>query len=82
MCKWQATHGTSRNEYSLDNCISSIKYAQSVNQKFRGHNLCWGNSNPKWLLDGNYNHSEAITILQEHVTTVMQGIKKATGRYI
>lgn len=26
-------------------------------QQFRGHNLCWGNDNPSWLLDGGYNTS-------------------------
>jgi len=74
-CKWAATH-PSRDEYSLSKCVSSFQYAQSKSQQFRGHNLCWGNNNPQWLLDGNFSENELKSILEDHVTSVMKGLEK------
>ena len=34
--------------------------------------VCWGNSNPQWLLNGNWTPAQLQQILQDHITTVMQ----------
>jgi endo-1,4-beta-xylanase len=77
-CKWQATH-PQQGTYSLTKCEESYAYAITANQLFRGHNLCWGNDNPKWLLDGNFTADELRSILTEHITTTMRSIKEAGG---
>lgn len=46
--------------------------ASKSNTAFRGHNLCWGNSNPSWLNDTLLNASALEAVLKNHVTTVMQ----------
>jgi endo-1,4-beta-xylanase len=77
-CKWQATH-PQKDTYTLDNCVAAFKYAQSAKQAFRGHNLCWGNDNPKWLQNGTWTSAEMADQLQKHVTAVMQGVVKEGG---
>lgn len=74
-CKWGATHRKDEATFDLKDCIYSFNYAISSNQKFRGHNLCWGNNNPKWLLNGNYNAEQLSSILETHITTVMKGVR-------
>eukprot|EP01083_Nonionella_stella_P096945 272534_1 len=70
-CKWHAIEP----QYDVFN-FTACDYIQSVaqtnNQTFRGHNLCWNNDNPPWLQNGNWTESELIQILQNHITTVMQ----------
>ena len=73
-CKWAATH-QSRNSYNLTRCIQSFEYAKQKHQEFRGHNLCWGNNNPEWLLDGNWTQTDLQTILEDHVSSVMKGLE-------
>ena len=74
MCKWAATH-QSQDAYNLTKCVQSFEYALSKNQQFRGHNLCWGNDNPKWLTEKNWTQTELQTILEDHVTHVMKGLE-------
>ena len=75
-CKWQATH-PEEGTFTLDQCNASLGYARGTAQAFRGHNLCWGNNNPKWLLDGNFSAADLRGILTEHITTVMRGVQGA-----
>lgn len=37
----------------------------------RGHNLCWHTENPDWLINGHFNSTELIQILEDHITTVV-----------
>jgi endo-1,4-beta-xylanase len=78
-CKWQATHG-SASGVNISACVAAKKYADSVGQQFRGHNLCWGNNNPQWLLRlGQESPPQLRGVLQQHIKTVMQGLVAATG---
>ena len=72
-CKWKFTE-PNYNESTFTQCDYLFNFAQSKNQTFRGHNLCWNkeSSNPSWLINGNYNASQKIEILQNHITNVMQ----------
>ena len=76
MCKWQATH-PQQGLFDLSRCIASFNYSLTANQQFRGHNLCWGNNNPSWLLNGGFKKDELQTILQHHINTVMKGVVSA-----
>ena len=82
VCKWSATE---REEGRVDvgECTTAFAYARSANQSFRGHNLCWGNNNPKWLrqmaASGNGSAAALEHALVSHVTRVMGDVKKAAG---
>jgi len=69
-CKWGKIQRT-RGVFVYDDCETSLQAAEKHNVSFRGHNLCWGNNNPQWLLDGNFNSSELAAILQNYITTVV-----------
>jgi len=80
MCKWAATH-PEQHLFTLQDCNSAYAYARQSGQQFRGHNLCWGSDNPTWLTSkqNKWTQQELLSLLAEHVTRVMQGVKKAAG---
>ena len=78
-CKWHATE-QQRGSFTLGACNAAFEYARSAKQAFRGHNLCWGNDNPAWLETGSFSTFELKSILEEHITSVMQGVKAAAGK--
>ena len=69
-CKWGATH-QSQDSYYLDPCVNHLKRAKANGQKFRGHNLCWGEWNPSWLVNFKGTATELDKILKDHITYVM-----------
>eukprot|EP01084_Bolivina_argentea_P276085 470992_1 len=73
-CKWRATE-PAYNVFNFTDCDYLYNFAISNNQTFRGHNLCWGQYNPSWLVNGNYNSSQLKSILQNHIHTVMAHYK-------
>jgi endo-1,4-beta-xylanase len=75
-CKWAATH-PEQSLYNLSNCNAGFSYARSAEQRFRGHNLCWGNGNPAWLEEGHFDGAQLRQLLEEHITSVMRGVKEA-----
>ena len=77
-CKWQSTHSSPQG-LNLTACVSAKLYADSVEQAFRGHNLCWGNDNPRWLLNADFSADQLRATLREHVTGVMRGVASETG---
>ena len=77
-CKWTATH-PHQEEYNLTNCIKSFNYAHGAGQMFRGHNLCWGKDNPDWLQSGNWTREQLRNLLQDHIKTVIAGVKTSGG---
>jgi len=80
MCKWPATE-KAQGVFSLEECNKAFAYARGASQKFRGHNLCWGNNNPEWLetLAKTASPKELTAVLQAHIIGVMQGVKAASG---
>ena len=77
-CKWGATHKSAAG-LNLTECAAAKRYADSVGQAFRGHNLCWGNDNPAWLLEGKFSADQLRSILQRPVSAVMKGVEELTG---
>lgn len=48
-----------------------VAYAKANGMRVRGHNLVWSQDLPDWLTNGDYNPQQAQSILQEHITTVL-----------
>jgi len=67
--KWDATEPRQGAfDYSQGDAV--VNFANSHGQLIRGHNLCWGQSNPSWLTNGNFNPAQLQQILQNHITNV------------
>ena len=77
-CKWGAIR-PSQDKFNFDSCVDHFKLAIENGQEFRGHNLCWGMWNPKWLEDFSGTADELDAILKEHITTVMQKVRQLAG---
>jgi endo-1,4-beta-xylanase len=67
--KWAATE-PNRNQFTYSQGDSVVNFANSHNQKVRGHNLAWGEGNPSWLTNGNFNASTKQEILKNHISNV------------
>jgi endo-1,4-beta-xylanase len=71
--KWEAIH-PGKNSYNFTDTDVLVNFAEANGMKVRGHTLVWHNQLPNWLTSGNFTRDELITILQDHVKTVV-------GRY-
>lgn len=49
-----------------------VAFAQAHTMVVRGHTLVWHNQVPAWVTSGGYTSPQLSTILQDHITTVMQ----------
>jgi GH35 family endo-1,4-beta-xylanase len=71
----------SRNEYSFGSADALVNIAQNNNMAIRGHCLVWHMQQPAWLSsdgkknDKNWSRTEALSIMKEHINTVMQHFK-------
>jgi len=72
-CKWGAI-AQNRNSFDYSQCDYLSQAAFAAQAVFRGHNLCWGSSNPNWLQNGNFNGQQLDQILTNYITNV-------AGRY-
>jgi endo-1,4-beta-xylanase len=72
--KWQATE-PSQNSFTYSQGDAIVAYAKKANQHVRGHNLCWGESNPTWLTNGGFSGQQLQSILQNHINNVMNHYK-------
>ncbi len=60
-----------QDQYKFCAADQLLAFANANGMKMRGHNLVWGQSNPTWLLNGNFTADQATTILQNHIYTVV-----------
>jgi len=67
-CKWGSTE-PQRGQFAFSQCDTVSNFAKKYNQTFRGHNLCWGQSNPSWL-EG-LSPADKRAALKTHITTVI-----------
>ena len=58
--------------YDFTGADALVAYAQAHTMVTRGHTLVWHNQVPSWVPKGNYTPQQLSTILQDHITTVMQ----------
>lgn len=63
-----------REAYSFSDADYIISFAERNGMKVRGHTLVWHQQLPSWVAQGNYSREEWISILREHIMTVV-------GRY-
>ena len=75
---WQFVH-PSRDRYAFGGIDAVVAFAQQNAMTVFGHTLVWnpsraGPNNPAWLIQGPWTRDEVITILREHITTIV-------GRY-
>ena len=56
---------------------SIVAYAQQLSLPLQVHHLVWGYESvlPSWLKEGNFNRNDLLSILEEHVTTVVSRYK-------
>ena len=76
-CKWGPTE-PQRGVFDFAQCDTVFNATREAKMAFRGHNLCWGNDNPAWLLEGKFSADQLRSILQRHVSTVMKGVAELT----
>lgn len=78
--KWDALE-PSRNEFNYWSADNLVSYAQRNNMKMRGHCLAWHSQLPTWVSsdgkknDKNWSREEALQILKNHITKVVQHYK-------
>ena len=65
-CKWGPTE-PENGQFNFDLCDKIVNYAPTT----RGHNLCWGQGNPKWILDPTLTPQQLATYLIRHVSVVV-----------
>jgi len=70
-CKWGATE-PNKGQFDFTQCDYILNHAQASGQAFRGHNLCWGQSNPSWLTNGGFSPAQKKQLLADHITTVVK----------
>ena len=76
--KWGGLHPNppgSPNEYNFSTGDELVRFAQANGMMVRGHNLLWHASNPVWLTSGGYGSAQLYSILQNHITTVVNHYK-------
>jgi endo-1,4-beta-xylanase len=58
--------------YDFTGADALVAFAQAHTMVVRGHTLVWHNQVPAWVTSGGYTSPQLATILQDHITTVMQ----------
>ncbi len=66
--KWQTVH-PAPDRYDFRRGDALVAFAQAHGQLVRGHNLCWHEANPAWLLQ-TATPQNAAQLLTDHIATV------------
>jgi len=66
--KWLATQ-PEQDRFDFTRADALVAFAESHEQRVRGHNLCWHQNNPKWL-EAAATAQNAAQLLGDHVRTV------------
>jgi autotransporter-associated beta strand protein len=71
----------SQGQFSFGSADQLVSFAKNNNMSVRGHCLVWHQQQPGWLSsdgkknDKNWSRAEALKILNDHITTVLQHFK-------
>ena len=68
--KWDAIH-PAQDTYTFTDADYIVDFAMANQMAVRGHSLVWHEALPDWLTNGAWTRDELITILREHIFTVM-----------
>jgi endo-1,4-beta-xylanase len=63
-----------RERYAFQDADEIVDFCQAHDMVVRGHTLVWHNQLPRWVKEGEWTREELMTVLREHITTVV-------GRY-
>ncbi len=72
--KWDATE-PSRDDFDFSRGDAVVDYAESNGLAVHGHTLVWNEQLPSWLTGGHWRKRELITIMKNHIQTVMRHYK-------
>jgi endo-1,4-beta-xylanase len=61
-----------RDRFDFQQVDRLCAFAQTNRMKLRGHTLVWHQQMPWWLSQGHWTRDEALGIMKDHITTVMQ----------
>jgi endo-1,4-beta-xylanase len=64
-----------RHRFDFSQADKLAAFAQTNHLRLRGHTLVWHSQIPWWLTHGHWTRDEALQIMEEHITTVMQHFK-------
>lgn len=71
--KWAQVH-PERDRYDFSGADDLVAFAEQHDMAVRGHTLAWHSQNPGWLTGGSWTRDELISLLEDHIATVV-------GRY-
>ena len=66
-----ATIHPSRYVYNWSVSDPYVQLAQANNMTVHGHTLIWHKQVPDWVLNGGFSSNELVTVMNEHIITVM-----------
>ena len=71
--KWTGVH-PAKDGYNFADADALVAFAEANHMKIRGHTLVWHKQLPRWVTGGSFTREEAISLLHDHINTVV-------GRY-
>jgi endo-1,4-beta-xylanase len=63
---------TQRGEYDFSRVDKLVKFAEENDMVIHGHTLIWHSCSPAWVENAGWSREEAIEVLREHITTVVE----------
>ncbi|MBN2303717.1 MAG: endo-1,4-beta-xylanase [Anaerolineae bacterium] len=66
---------TGPGEYDFSRVDRLVKFAEENNMVIHGHTLVWHSCSPDWVENAEWSRDEAIEVLREHITTVVERYK-------
>ncbi|KAJ3900340.1 endo-beta-1,4-glucanase [Lentinula edodes] len=79
--KWDATE-PEQGVFTFTNGDVIVALAQANGQIMRGHNTVWGSQLPSWVSDSGFDNATLISVMQNHVSTVIGHYKGQMLTYL
>ena len=64
-----------RGKFTFDEADRLVEFAETHGMAVRGHTLAWHRAIPAWLAEGRFCRAEAMDLLHEHITVVVDHFK-------
>lgn len=64
-----------RGEYDFTNVDRLVEFAEENDMVIHGHTLIWHSCSPDWVENADFSREEAIEVLREHITIVVERYK-------